>query len=142
MGITPQQRAAAEARQHAAAHDTMQQIRLVAGPGTGKSSAIKERVNWLLGRGVRPETIYVVSFMRASSRDLKTKIREYCVTAGNTNVDRSQRHNASRSRSNRSTGGKAVGWNPDPYSEVFRYFARKSRVRMIASAVASGSYSR
>lgn len=48
MAITPQQIHAAEAVQHAAAHDGSPQIRLVAGPGTGKSFSIEERVRWLL----------------------------------------------------------------------------------------------
>ena len=44
MPITDAQIAAAEAVQHAAAHDTAVQVRLVAGPGTGKSSSIRERL--------------------------------------------------------------------------------------------------
>jgi hypothetical protein len=54
MAITPQQIQAAENLQHAAVHDTRNQIRLIAGPGTGKSFAIEETVCWLLrnqGRG-------------------------------------------------------------------------------------------
>jgi hypothetical protein len=51
MAITPDQIAAAEAVQLAAAHDDSPSVRLVAGPGTGKSSAIEARVCWLLANG-------------------------------------------------------------------------------------------
>ena len=44
MAIRPDQIAAAEAAQHTAALDTSDQVRLVAGPGTGKSSTVEERV--------------------------------------------------------------------------------------------------
>ncbi len=49
MPLTQAQIQAAQAVQYAAAHDQAQQVRLVAGPGTGKSSAIEERVRWLTG---------------------------------------------------------------------------------------------
>ena len=74
MPITPQQIQAAEATQRAAAHDAAQQIRLVAGPGTGKSYSIEERVCWLLGQGIQPRAITVVSFTRASSVELRNRI--------------------------------------------------------------------
>lgn len=41
MAITAQQIRAAEAVQRAAAHDGAPQVRLVAGPGTGKSFSIR-----------------------------------------------------------------------------------------------------
>lgn len=44
--------------------------RLVAGPGSGKSRVIRDRVLWLVEQGVPPESISVVSFTRASSADL------------------------------------------------------------------------
>src|SRR6266404_1086017 len=78
MAITPQQIQAAEATQRAAAHDASQQIRLVAGPGTGKSFSIEERVCWLLGQGIQPIGITVVSFTRASSVELRSRIHAYC----------------------------------------------------------------
>jgi superfamily I DNA/RNA helicase len=77
--ITPQQVQAAEATQRAAAHDASPQIRLVAGPGTGKSYSIEERVFWLLGQGIAPRAINVVSFTRASSVELRARIHAYCV---------------------------------------------------------------
>jgi len=78
MPITQQQIQAAEATQRAAAHDAAQQIRLVAGPGTGKSFSIEERVCWLLGQGIQPRAITVVSFTRASSVELRNRIHAYC----------------------------------------------------------------
>lgn len=82
MPITPAQITAAEAIQHAAAHDPAHQVRLIAGPGTGKSATIVERVNWLLGQGIPADQIYVVSFTRASARDLQQRITNYCNTHG------------------------------------------------------------
>jgi superfamily I DNA/RNA helicase len=38
--------------QQNAANDPSPQVRLMAGPGTGKSSAIEKRVCWLLNQGV------------------------------------------------------------------------------------------
>lgn len=82
MAITPAQIAAAQAVQHAAAQDPSQRVRLVAGPGTGKSSAIEERVRWLLDQHVQPRCIYVVSFTRASALDLLRRIQKHCTDAG------------------------------------------------------------
>lgn len=78
MPLTAQQIQAAEAIQRAAAHDASAQVRLVAGPGTGKSRSIEERVCWLLGSGTAPQSIYVVSFTRAASRDLQERIESHC----------------------------------------------------------------
>ena len=78
MPITPQQIQAAEANQSVAAHDAAPQIRLVAGPGTGKSFSIEERVCWLLSQGLQPRAVTVVSFTRASSVELRSRIHAYC----------------------------------------------------------------
>src|SRR5262249_2393071 len=79
MAITPQQIQQAQANQHAAAHDGSQQVRLVAGPGTGKSFSIEERVRWLLEGGTQPNSIGAISFTRASSTELRTRIHAYCI---------------------------------------------------------------
>ena len=78
MAFTQQQIASATAVQSAAAHDTSPQIRLVAGPGTGKSFSIGERIAWLINQGVPPNRIYAVSFTRAAADDLKAGILHYC----------------------------------------------------------------
>lgn len=82
MPITPTQVLAAQAVQHAAAQDASQQVRVVAGPGTGKSFAIEERVRWLLAQGVQPAAIYVVSFTRASALDFRQRVHAYCAQHG------------------------------------------------------------
>jgi len=87
MPITPQQISNAQVQQHAAAHDLNPQVRLIAGPGSGKSFAIRERVYWLLDRKVSPENIYVISFTRASTLNLRNKIRRYCHDKGQHGVD-------------------------------------------------------
>lgn len=65
--------------QKRAARDPQAQVRLLAGPGTGKSFVIEERVRWLLENGAAPKSIFVVSFTRASSADLRRRVVEYCV---------------------------------------------------------------
>jgi DNA helicase-2/ATP-dependent DNA helicase PcrA len=78
MPLTAQQILTAEIHQQAAAHDASQLVRLVAGPGTGKSRSIEERICWLLASGIAPQSIYVVSFTRAASRDLQQRIERHC----------------------------------------------------------------
>ena len=86
MPITDQQRQAAEAVQDSAARDPAGQVRVVAGPGTGKSRSIEERVRWLLSQGSPPANIHVVSFTRAASRDLAYRIQQYCIQNGQPGV--------------------------------------------------------
>jgi superfamily I DNA/RNA helicase len=69
---------AAQAEQHAAAHATAPAVRLVAGPGTGKSATIEERVRWILGQRVSADSVYVVSFTRASAAELRERVQAYC----------------------------------------------------------------
>jgi len=82
MALTPAQVQTAQAMQHAAAHDPSQHVRVVAGPGTGKSSAIEERIRWLLSQGVQPTGIHVVSFTRASALDLRQRVHACCIQNG------------------------------------------------------------
>lgn len=72
----------AQSVQVAAASDPSPQVRLVAGPGTGKSKTIEERVCWLLGQGVDQDRIAAVSFTRASAQDLSLRVAEACQQAG------------------------------------------------------------
>lgn len=82
MPIRQEQIQSAKRIQDTAAHDTSNQVRLIAGPGTGKSFAIVERVYWLLRRRISPSRIFVVSFTRASARDLRKRIERYCIERG------------------------------------------------------------
>jgi DNA helicase II / ATP-dependent DNA helicase PcrA len=49
-------------------------IRVVAGPGTGKSFAMKRRVARLLETGVEPQTILPVTFTRVAAEDLHREL--------------------------------------------------------------------
>jgi DNA helicase-2/ATP-dependent DNA helicase PcrA len=85
--ITDEQKAAAQAIQHAAGRDVAARIRLVAGPGTGKSSAIEDRVRWLLANDVPPDRICAVSFTRASALDLRLRIHRHATEPGYEGID-------------------------------------------------------
>ena len=51
-----------------------QQIRVVAGPGTGKSFAMKRRIARLLENGVNPRAILPVTFTRVAAEDLHREL--------------------------------------------------------------------
>lgn len=68
--------------QQAAARCPDPVVRLVAGPGSGKSRVIRDRVLWLVGEGIPPESISVVSFTRASASDLRHDVVEAWEEAG------------------------------------------------------------
>jgi DNA helicase II / ATP-dependent DNA helicase PcrA len=74
------------------AADAGRRIRVLAGPGTGKSFAIKRHVTRLLEQGVPPESILAVTFTRMSAADLV------------------RRHSVSRSR-----GGHRSGCSHPPF---------------------------
>jgi DNA helicase II / ATP-dependent DNA helicase PcrA len=79
MPLSPGDIAAAETLQHDAAHDPHEAVRLVAGPGTGKSASIEERFRWLYAdQHVNPRRVFGVSFTRAASTDLKLRVARYC----------------------------------------------------------------
>ncbi|HZL78627.1 MAG TPA: ATP-dependent helicase [Candidatus Limnocylindrales bacterium] len=78
MPTTPAQRAVAEQQQFDAAQDAAPQIRLIAGPGTGKSRTIEKRVAHILSQGANPANVYVISFTRATCEELKGRIRNHC----------------------------------------------------------------
>src|SRR5438876_4453471 len=78
MGITAQQRQKAEAQQSAAAKDSTAAVRLIAGPGTGKSHSIELRVAHVLSTGAKPANVYVISFTRATVRELRERIIKHC----------------------------------------------------------------
>jgi DNA helicase II / ATP-dependent DNA helicase PcrA len=87
MPITDAQKNAAQAVQEAAAHDTAAQVRLVAGPGTGKSQSIEERICWLIREGVPAESICAVSFTRASATDLRLRVHRFAAEPGYDTID-------------------------------------------------------
>jgi hypothetical protein len=78
MPITATQKTQADQRQWNAAQDQAPKVRLVAGPGTGKSYAIEKRVADLLNNGATPTTLYVISFTRATCAELADRIRAFC----------------------------------------------------------------
>jgi DNA helicase-2/ATP-dependent DNA helicase PcrA len=51
-----------------------QTVRAVAGPGSGKSFAIKRRVARLLEEGLQPDQILAITFTRTAAQDLKREI--------------------------------------------------------------------
>jgi superfamily I DNA/RNA helicase len=82
MPLTQQQIQAAAGQQDAAATDLTPQVRLIAGPGTGKSTCIEKRVDYLLSQHVAPSRVFVISFTRASTKDLKKRIVDHCAQSG------------------------------------------------------------
>jgi DNA helicase-2/ATP-dependent DNA helicase PcrA len=80
MPITPAQQAAAEQQQNLAAQNAAPQVRLVAGPGTGKSKVIEKRVAHILNNGAAPNGVYVISFTVAASAELRDRIAAHCAT--------------------------------------------------------------
>ncbi|PIU01300.1 MAG: hypothetical protein COT74_02015 [Bdellovibrionales bacterium CG10_big_fil_rev_8_21_14_0_10_45_34] len=72
----------AQASQATAANDPARVVRLVAGPGTGKSFSIEQKVANLLQSGVTASSIYAVSYTRAAATDLKLRIEQFCNTSG------------------------------------------------------------
>lgn len=81
MPLDPQLVAAAITRQRKAANDPAAQVRLVAGPGTGKSFSIEGRVEYLLNQNVQPHAILAVSFTRNAAQDLEARILKHCTAA-------------------------------------------------------------
>ena len=75
-GPTPEQRAAIAA--------TDRHVYVGAGPGTGKTYLLVERVRMLLDRGVAPERILVLTFSRRSARELRERITSARIAAAAT----------------------------------------------------------
>jgi DNA helicase II / ATP-dependent DNA helicase PcrA len=82
LAIQAEQIAAAGEVQRQAAMDPLPQVRVVAGPGTGKSFTIEQRVCWLLEQAVETSAIAAVSFTRASALDLQGRVQAACEMAG------------------------------------------------------------
>jgi len=56
------------------ASSTNPRVRVVAGPGTGKSFAMKRRVARLLETGIEPASILPVTFTRVAAEDLHREL--------------------------------------------------------------------
>ncbi len=63
------------ARQREAASFGDGPLRVIAGPGTGKTTTLTARVEFLLERGVAPERILLLTFTRRSSREIVSRVR-------------------------------------------------------------------
>jgi DNA helicase-2/ATP-dependent DNA helicase PcrA len=50
-------------------------LRVLAGPGTGKTTTLSARVEFLLERGTAPERILLLTFTRRSARDIVGRVR-------------------------------------------------------------------
>jgi DNA helicase-2/ATP-dependent DNA helicase PcrA len=50
-------------------------LRIIAGPGTGKTTTLTARVEILLERGVTPERILLLTFTRRSAREIVNRVR-------------------------------------------------------------------
>lgn len=87
MAITANQIQQAKIIQDNAAHDLNGAVRLVAGPGSGKSFVIEERVAWLIqNQNISPNEIIAISFTRASANDLKERIYSNGTAIGINNI--------------------------------------------------------
>jgi DNA helicase-2/ATP-dependent DNA helicase PcrA len=74
MPFTATQIATADTQQWVAAQDPATQVRLVAGPGTGKTRAIEKRVRHVLNIGTNAARVYVITFTRAARAEIQTRI--------------------------------------------------------------------
>jgi DNA helicase-2/ATP-dependent DNA helicase PcrA len=79
MPITDIQKAAAEAQQWQAARGVSRHVRLVAGPGTGKSRTIEKRILHVLTEGADPQKVFVISFTRAACAELEERIGKFLI---------------------------------------------------------------
>jgi superfamily I DNA/RNA helicase len=86
VAITAAQMAQAERDQYQAAQDPAAAIRVVAGPGTGKSATIERRVAHVLNKGANATRVYVISFTRATCAELAARTSAFCATQPCTGV--------------------------------------------------------
>lgn len=64
-------------QQDAAIHHRGRPARLLAGPGTGKTWSLTQRIIWLIREeGVLPTEILVLTFTRAATQELRSRIRD------------------------------------------------------------------
>jgi DNA helicase-2/ATP-dependent DNA helicase PcrA len=82
MGLRREQIDEAAGVQRSAAHDGSDHVRVVAGPGTGKSATIEARVCWLLHGGADAAGIITISFTRTAAEDLRARVAAACEREG------------------------------------------------------------
>jgi DNA helicase-2/ATP-dependent DNA helicase PcrA len=62
-------------KQREAANFGDRPLRVIAGPGTGKTTTLTSRVEVLLERGIAPERILLLTFTRRSAREIVNRVR-------------------------------------------------------------------
>jgi DNA helicase-2/ATP-dependent DNA helicase PcrA len=60
--------------QRAAATFDGDQLRILAGAGTGKTTALTARISWLIGGGIPPERVMALTFTRRAAREMSHRI--------------------------------------------------------------------
>ncbi|MDH5681167.1 MAG: ATP-dependent helicase [Spirochaetota bacterium] len=65
-----------------AIEDIDNNILLISGPGTGKTSVIAAKVAFLLTHGYQPDEILVTTFTNKATDELKSRVAEYCEPKG------------------------------------------------------------
>src|SRR6266568_3877483 len=63
--------------QRAAATFDGDQLRLLAGAGTGKTTALTARIAWLIGSGIPPERVMALTFTRRAARQMSHRIESW-----------------------------------------------------------------
>ena len=97
------------------------QLRVVAGPGTGKTYALMRRVARLLEQNVQPDRVLAVSFTRTAANDLSTRNpREtrdrigFCCIGGNADARLMANWQQGKSEESRSP---SIVYNEAPFIE-------------------------
>src|SRR5262245_13743163 len=91
-------------------------LRVVAGPGTGKSFALKRRVARLLEEGVDPERILPVTFTNVAAEDLQREMLQVGV-AGCEEIRGSTLHSLCMRILSRQSVLQALGRTPRPLNK-------------------------
>jgi DNA helicase-2/ATP-dependent DNA helicase PcrA len=127
---------------HAIAADVSTSIRVMAGPGTGKSFALKRRVARLLEAGVRPAGILPVTFTNVAAEDLQRELRQVGVQ-GCEDIRGSTLHSLGMRILSRAGVIHATGRHPRPlnefeleplYSDLASAFGGKRALKRLISA--------
>ena len=58
-------------------------LRVLAGAGTGKTTALSARVAWLLATGTPPERVLLLTFTRRAARQMLSRTANLLSTADN-----------------------------------------------------------